>query len=209
MSYIENIYICLAAPLLLTLLCLRRRGRRTLSFLLAGMTACLVGAYITSYFTEVLGIDYVTATHEIAPVVEECVKLLPILFYLLLFEPGKQEAVAGALLVAAGFATFENVCFLTDNGTADLLRLLIRGFSTGAMHVVCGMLVAMGLFFLWDRIWLRTVGVFAMLCTVITFHAVYNVLVNQTGPVFWVGSLIPMTLLLGCLAFLRTRFTLF
>ena len=205
MSYIENTYICLAAPLLLAILCLRGGARRALAFLLAGMTACLLSAYISTYAAGAVNADYLTASYEIAPAVEECMKFLPVLFYLLVFDPKRKRALSGALLVAVGFATFENVCFLTDYGTADLPRLLIRGFGTGAMHVVCGMAVAAGLFFLWERAWLRAVGTFALLCFVITYHAVFNILVNQTGFVFWLGSAIPLALLLGYLLVLRKR----
>ena len=149
--------------------------------------------------------DYITASHEIAPIVEEIMKFLPVLFYLVVFAPERKRAISGALLVAVGFATFENVCFLTDYGTADLPRLLIRGFGTGAMHVVCGMVVAAGLFFLWDRVWLRTVGTFALLCFVIACHAIFNILVNQTGVAFWIGSLIPSALVIIYLLFLRKK----
>lgn len=208
MNYIENIYICLAAPLLLAILCLRRGGRRALIFLLAGMTACLFSSYVSTYFAGVTGTDLITAAHEISPAVEEIMKSLPLLFFLLVFEPDKKVAITGALLVAVGFATFENVCFLTSNGTSELLRLVIRGFGTGAMHVVCGMIMAIGLFYLWDQVWLRIVGSFALLCLVITFHAVFNVFVNQAGAVFWIGSLIPLTVMLIYLVFFRKKIDL-
>ena len=39
MNYIENTYICLAAPVLLSIICLRKDARRLLGFFLAGMTA--------------------------------------------------------------------------------------------------------------------------------------------------------------------------
>lgn len=205
MNSIENIYVCLAAPLLIALLCLRREARRGLMFILAGMTACLLSAYISSFVASVLNVDLVTASHEIAPAVEESMKFLPLLFYLLVFEPDKKRAISGALRVAVGFATFENVCFLTSYGTNNLLLLLIRGFSTGAMHVVCGMVVAVGLFFLWDRLWFRIVGSFALLCFVITFHAIFNVFVNQSGAVFWIGSAVPMTVVLVWLVFFKQK----
>ena len=148
MTSMENTYVCLAAPLLLAILCLKADARRNLIFLLSGMTACLFSAYVSAYLSGVAGIDAITASHEIAPAVEETLKSLPLLFYLLVFEPEKKSAISGALLVAVGFATFENVCFLTSYGTSELLRLAIRGFGTGAMHVVCGMVVAVGLLFL-------------------------------------------------------------
>ena len=128
--------------------------------------------------------------------VEEVLKLLPVLFYLMVFEPKRGYAVSSPMLVAVGFATFENVCFLTSYGSADLLRLVIRGFGTGAMHVVCGMTLAVGLFFLWDQLWLRAVGLFALLCFLIRFHAIFNLFVNQSGAVFWIGSAIPLTVVL-------------
>ncbi len=205
MNYIENTYICLAAPLLLAILCLRGNARRALIFLLSGMTACLFSAYVSSYAVGVAGMDFITASHEIAPAVEECIKFLPVLFYLMVFDPERKKAIGGALLVAVGFATFENVCFLTDYGTANLPRILIRGFGTGAMHIVCGMIVATGLFFLWDRVWLRSVGTFALMCFVITCHAIFNILVNQTGIVFWTGSAIPLVLVFTYLLFLSRK----
>lgn len=205
MNYIENIYICLGAPLLLAIICLRGDARRNLIFLFAGMTSCLLSAYVSAYITGVTGTDVATASHEIAPVVEECLKFLPLLFYLLVFSPEKKQTVSGALLVAVGFATFENVCFLTAYGTADLLRLMIRGFGTGAMHIVCGMVISAGIAYLWDQAWLRIAGVFALLCLSTTIHAVFNVLTAQSGPSFWIGSVIPMTLVLIYLLFLRKR----
>ena len=208
MTSMENAYVCLAAPLLLAILCLRGAGRRGLIFLLSGMTACLLSAYVSTYLAGAAGADLPTASHEIAPAVEEIMKSLPMLFYLLVFEPQKKNALSGALLVAVGFATFENVCFLTSYGTSQLLSLMIRGFGTGAMHVVCGMVVAVGLFFLWDRVWLRAVGAFALLCFVITFHAIFNVFVNQTGPIYWIGSAIPLTVVLVYVIFVRKKISL-
>ena len=205
MNYIENTYICLAAPLLLAILCMRRDERRSLIFLLSGMTACLFSAYVSTYFACVMGADLTSASYEIAPMVEEIMKSLPLLFFLLIFEPEKKVAIAGALLVAVGFATFENVCFLAAYGTSDFLRLVIRGFGTGAMHVVCGMIMAVGIFYLWDQVWLRIVGAFALLCFAITFHAVFNIFVNQTGAAFWIGSMIPSTMVLVYLIFFRKR----
>ena len=208
MTSMENTFVCLAAPLLLAILCLRGEGRRGLVFLLAGMTACLLSAYVSAFLASVWDTDLTTASHAIAPAVEESMKALPLLFYLLVFEPEKKSAVSGALLVAVGFATFENVCFLTSYGTGELLRLVIRGFGAGAMHVVCGMVVALGLSFLWDQVWLRVVGGFALLCFVITFHAVFNIFVMQTGIVFWIGSLIPLIVIFLYLLFFRKRIDL-
>ena len=205
MNYIENIYICLTAPLLLATPFLRRDGRRTLIFTLIGMTSCLLSAYVTSFIVGAAGIEAGAVAYEVAPAVEEILKALPLLLFILLFEPDKRTAINGTLLVAVGFATFENVCYLIVYGSSNLLLLVIRGFGTGAMHLVCGMIVAVGLSFIWDKIWLRTVGGIALLSFITIFHAVFNILVGQEGIVFWISTAIPMVIVIVFLILLRKR----
>ena len=66
MNYIENIYICLAAPLLIVVLCLRGQGKRSILFVLGGMTACLLSSYISTFLAVVHGTDAMTASIEIS-----------------------------------------------------------------------------------------------------------------------------------------------
>ena len=192
MSYVENIFICLAAPLVIAALCLKGKGRRMMLFLLAGMTACLLSSYISSFLAALQGMDMLSASLELAPIVEELMKFAPLLFYLLIFEPGKAEISDSVLMTAVGFVTFENVCYLTSNGADNILHLLIRGFGTGAMHVVCGFVIAVGIIYLWDRTWLRVAGTVGLLVVAMTYHGVYNILVSQTGVAAIIGYMIPL-----------------
>ena len=159
MNYIENIFICLTAPLIIAIIVRPGRGRRMMSFLLAGMTACLLSSYISTFLAAVNGADLLQASLTIAPAVEESMKLVPVLFFLMVFEPSREEAAGCVTMTAIGFATFENVCYLIQNGAAQTVHLLIRGFGTGAMHVVCGIIVSIGVFRLWGRVWIRLAGV--------------------------------------------------
>ena len=81
MTYIENIYICLTAPILIAILSMHPKGRRSVVFLLAGMTACLLSSYISTFLSSAYDADILTASMTIAPFVEEIMKLLPFLFY--------------------------------------------------------------------------------------------------------------------------------
>ena len=192
MNYIENIYICLAAPLFIAVLCLRGTRRKMMIFFLAGMTACLVSSYISTFLAMVHQVDLTTASIEITPLIEESMKLFPVVFYLVVMEPKRKEIVGIMLVVAVAFATFENVCYLTDTGSEHLLHLLIRGFGTGAMHVVTGMIVAMGLYYLWERLYMRFAGMAGLLSLAVTFHAIYNLLISQGGSIARVGFVLPM-----------------
>jgi len=192
MIYIENVFICIAAPLLIAVLCGDKNNRPVFIFFIAGTGMCLLSAYINTFFASCYGADMTQATVELAPVIEETMKLLPLLFYLLVFEPKQGEARSAIFFVAAGFATFENACYLVENGTSQLLFLLMRGFGAGAMHIVCGAIVGYGLLYVWRRPWLKVAGTFGLLCIAITFHAIYNLLLSVGGAVQTVGLLIPV-----------------
>lgn len=198
-------------PLLVAALCASRSRRASLIFLLSGMTACLCSAYISTFSAGILKVDTVSAVSNITPMVEEIMKLLPVLFYLLVFEPPHESAVNCLLMTAVGFATFENVCYLTTNGASNVTWLLIRGAGSGAMHIVCGMLMGLGLLALWDIAWLKFAGTVAMLGFVIIFHAIYNLLVSQQGVAAFIGYLLPLLTLTAVLIFgrdLKRRITL-
>lgn len=195
MTYIENVFACIAAPLLIAALCAGRANARYFVFALAGMLACLLSAYVNTFFAVLLDASALGATAEIAPVVEEIMKLLPLLFYLLVFEPEGDKICAAILVTAVGFATFENVCFLIENGADDLGFLLIRGFGTGAMHIVCGVIVGYGMVYVWPRGALRAAGTCALLGTAVVFHGIYNLLAACGGRVQYAAYALPIVLL--------------
>lgn len=210
MIYIENVFICIAAPILIAMLCSDKRIRLDFVFFILGMTMCLLSAYINTFFASYYDADLTQATVELAPVIEETMKLLPVLFLLLVFEPKRKEAQNAILFVAAGFATFENVCYLIENGSSQLMFLLMRGFGTGAMHIVCGAVVGQGLLYVWKLPWLKVAGTFGLLCISITFHAIYILLISVGGVVQTVGLLIPvLTAFSGVhiTGFLRSKLT--
>ena len=192
MNYIENIFVCLIAPLIIAVIGVKGRAKRMLLFLIIGMGTCLLSSYISTYIASVNGVDMLIASLEYSPFVEEVMKLFPVMCYLLIFEPKAQDAADSALMTAIGFATFENVCFLTANGAYSTVHLLIRGFGTGAAHVVCALFIAICIYRLWEKEWLRAPGIIALLSVAITYHGVFNILVSQTGVAAYIGYSIPL-----------------
>lgn len=181
MTNIENIFVCLTAPMLVGAIISERKYRRILLQISAGYLICMLSAYINTFFAGLYQADFSTATVEITPVVEEIMKLLPMLFYLLVFEPEPKDGFLAIILINAGFATFENVCYLTENGASDFTFLIIRGLGTGAMHVVCGAIVGYGLLFVWEKPWLKLVGTLGLLSISATYHSIYNMFIGEGG----------------------------
>ena len=205
MMYIENIFVLLAAPLVACILCVSGRSRIMVASMLAGMTACLLSAYVNAFFTQLVGGDAITGAVEIAPTVEETMKLLPLLFYLLVLEPETEDVNLAFVFVAVGFATMESAFYLADNGVAYPGTLALRGLSTAMMHIACGVVMGYGLVRMWDHAWLRLAGGFALLCLTMIFHALYNLFVAIGGAATIAAVAMPLCTLAVLLAFSHRR----
>ena len=73
MTYIENIFLCLAIPLILSLFFTGGRARSFTLFIVAGMLCCLLSAYVSSFFMGYCGANARQAVVEITPVCEEII----------------------------------------------------------------------------------------------------------------------------------------
>ena len=112
--------------------------------------------------------------------------------HLLLRQETPQVFYVSDLAWLASFATFENVCYLTQNGAGQFVYLLIRGFGTGAMHIVCGSVYGRVLRPVWGSRPLRAACLFGLLCVAIIYHAIYNLLVSVGGTAQLIAYAIPL-----------------
>ena len=106
-----------------------------------------------------------------------------------------EEIKIAAVITALSFATFENVCYLIQNGAGHFSFIFFRGIGTGAMHVICGAIVGGGLAYVWRRMWLKIAGTCGLLGAVITFHAIYNLLIAYGGAAQYIAYLLPVLIL--------------
>ncbi len=189
---IENIFICLAAPFLIAALGTNAGNRKNYLFIVLGFVCCIISAYLNTFFSVIYNAQDTTAILEISPVIEETVKLLPLLFGLIVFELQPKEGGNIIFNIAVGFATFENVCYLLENGTGNLFYLFVRGFSSGAMHITCAFIIGYGLRVFRRPAALRAAGIFGLLCVAITFHATFNMLMKTEGLIKQLGYAIPI-----------------
>ena len=172
----------MASPLLIAALCMGKRQRKFFLFCFAGMGVCLLSAYINTFFAALYKAD-------------EVMKLLPLLFYLLIFEPKAEQIKNAAVITALSFATFENICYLIQNGAGHFSFIFFRGIGTGAMHVICGAIVGGGLAYVWQRTWLKIAGTCGLLGAAITFHAIYNLLIAYGSAAQYIAYLLPVLIL--------------
>ena len=192
MIYAENILICIAVPLLLSLAFIQGSARRFATAFLAGMGVCLLAAYISGFINVASGMSAEDTAVFISPIVEECMKLLPVLFFLFMFTPRDQTLLIVAVGICAGFATFENCCYILSSGAESLPYILIRGMAVGVMHIVSGLAVAFGLMLARRFKVLSVPGIIGALALSMTFHALYNLLVSEAGITSAIGYALPL-----------------
>lgn len=192
MIYAENIFICLAAPLLVSLLFLRAGSRRFALHFTIGMAVCLLSAYFNSFISATSGSDSLDAVIVIAPMVEEIGKFLPLLYVMMMAEPSPRRLLDTALAMGVGFATFENACYLTLVDTGDLLNMVLRGLAVGAMHIGSTAFMGASLSYSRQAGWPKATAMMGVVSISIVYQAVYNLLVSFPGPMRWLGYVVPL-----------------
>lgn len=192
MTYIENIFICLAIPMLFSLFFTMGAARKMTIFVVIGLGMCLLSAYVSSFFMGIYGASAMESSVEIAPVCEEIMKFLALLLYFFVFEPSTGELPSAALAMAVGFATFENTCYLAENGAENFSFLLLRGFSAGALHILCGIVCGFGISYVFRQRWLAVTGIMGILGFCVGFHGIYNLLITAQGLWRTAGYIFPV-----------------
>lgn len=192
MIYAEHILICIAVPLLIVMAFIGGDARRFAAALLAGMGVCLLAAYISSYINALTGFGKTRTAVYISPVVEELMKFLPLLLYLSMLSPEDKPLLLAAAGIGAGFAIFENCCYLASPEMSSFAFVAVRGFAVGVMHVVSALSLALGLSLVRRFRALQLPGVLGALSLSMTFHGLYNLLVAHPGAPAVIGYILPL-----------------
>lgn len=111
------------------------RYRLVIYAILAGGAAAILAYYTNATLVERLTLTSQTFSRYIAPIVEETLKALFLVFLIRTRRVGfAVDAAIYGFAVGAGFAFAENIYYLQATGDAPLLTWVVRGFGTAAMH---------------------------------------------------------------------------
>ena len=205
MIYAENILVCIAIPLIVSLFFIHGNVRKYMAVFLIGMVMCLLSAYISSFLGGVNHMSDNDTSIFLSPVVEELLKLLPLMFFLLLFDAKDRTITMCAVAVGTGFATYENCCYILTAGADNFGYILIRGLAVGVMHIVS--ILALSIWF----VMARRLEVFSLTSVLVgvsismIFHALYNLLVSKPGISTSIGFIMPLATAAGLFILYRKQ----
>ena len=190
-TLIYILFISIFLPLLLMMLLVEHKARLPIIFVMAGIFISVFASEVNGALLNVLDLTRYDATITIAPVTEELLKALPVLFFALVVSDRKEKLFTASMATGIGFAILENAYYLIVNYSSfSFMSALIRGFGTGLMHGMCTLLVGFGISFIRKRRKLFAVGTFALLTTAITYHSIFNMLVQSRYSL--VGAFLPL-----------------
>jgi RsiW-degrading membrane proteinase PrsW (M82 family) len=113
--------------------------------LLAGVLAALAAAFLQTALIPALQLEERTVTRYVAPVTEETLKMLFVLWALFRRQIGfLVDAAIVGFAIGAGFAVVENIDYLRHLPDRAIWLWIVRGFGTAILHGLTTAVIAIG-----------------------------------------------------------------
>ena len=189
-NLIYILFIAIFVPILLMTCLVEKKARHPLVFVLIGIFVSVFAAEVNGVMVDLLPLSTFEVTIIVTPISEEILKALPILFFATLLSPKKEAVFTAAMAIGIGFAVLENAFYMLNDTSFNMIDAIVRAFGAGLMHGMCTLLVGVGILFVKKKRKLFVVGTFAMLSTAITYHGIYNMLVQSDYQI--IGYLLPI-----------------
>ena len=190
-NLIYILFVSIFVPILLMACLVEKKARLPITFVLIGIFLSVFASEVNAYLRNILPMSSFEITIIVTPISEEILKALPILFFATVLAPKKEALFTASMAVGIGFAVLENAFYMLTSNSFNMFDAIIRAFGAGLMHGMCTLLVGVGILFVRKKHKLFVVGTFAMLSTAITYHGIYNMLVQSDFQV--IGFLLPIS----------------
>lgn len=190
-NLIYILFISIFIPLFLMMLLVEKKAKLPIVFVLIGIFVSVFASEVNGVLINALQMSKHEATISLAPITEELLKAIPILFFAVVVSDKRETLFTASMATGIGFAILENAYYLIINYSSfSFLSALIRGFGTGLMHGMCTLLIGFGISFVRKKKKLFAVGTFALLTTAITYHSIFNMLIQSSKPM--IGAMLPI-----------------
>lgn len=190
-NLIYILFVSVFIPILLMACLIEKKARQPIVFMLIGIFISVFAAEVNGLLRSLLPMDAFEITIIITPITEEILKAIPILVFATVLSAKKESLFTAAMAVGIGFAVLENAYYLLNYSSFQMFDAVVRAFGAGLMHGMCTLLVGVGISFVKKQKKIFIVGTFALLSTAITYHGIYNMLVQSDYQM--AGFLLPIS----------------
>ena len=189
-NLIYILFVAIFVPILLMTCLVEKKARQPIVFVLIGIFVSVFASEVNGLMVALLPMSTFELTIIVTPITEEILKAIPILLFAVILSAKKEALFTASMAVGIGFAVLENAFYLLSYSSFNTFDAIIRAFGAGLMHGMCTLLVGVGILFVKKKRKLFVVGTFAMLSTAITYHGIYNMLVQSDYQI--IGYLLPI-----------------
>lgn len=190
-NLIYILFVSVFVPILLMACLIEKKARQPIIFVLIGIFVSVFASEVNGLLCSLLPMSIYEITIIVTPITEEILKAIPILIFATVFYAKKEALFTASMAVGIGFAVLENAYYLLNYPTFNMFDAIIRAFGAGLMHGMCTLLVGVGISFVKKQHKIFVVGTFALLSTAITYHGIYNMLIQSNYQA--IGFLLPIS----------------
>ena len=190
-NLIYILFVSVFVPILLMACLIEKKARQPIIFVLIGIFVSVFAAEVNGLLQMLLPMSTFEVTIIVTPITEEILKAVPILVFAIVLDAKKEALFTAAMAVGIGFAVLENAYYLLNDASFNMIDAIVRAFGAGLMHGMCTLLIGVGISFVKKKNKIFMVGTFALLSTAITYHGIYNMLVQSDYRA--VGFLLPIS----------------
>ncbi len=197
-------FICLAVPLSMMMLLLPSKSRQVIGFMIIGSVMALCAGEYNSLIVDVFHMPIFQATVTYTPMIEELLKMLPVLFYATVVSDHRESLLSISMAVGIGFALLENSYVMLQNpNNVDFAFALGHGFGSALVHGICTAAIGYGLSFVKKKKKVFYTGTFGLYSVACIYHAIYNLLVQSDYQIG--GLLLPILTYIPLVVFMYKR----
>ena len=190
-SIIYILFVSISIPVLLMILLVEKKARLPILFMLIGISVSVFASEVNGLLSRLLPMTLYKLTIVVTPISEEILKALPVLYFAIIVSDKRETLFTASMATGIGFAILENAYYLINHTSFHLVDGMVRAFGAGLMHGMCTLLVGVGISFVKKKRKLFAVGTFGLLSTAITYHGIYNILIQSKFAM--IGALVPIT----------------
>ena len=175
------IYLCLVLPIIPVIFAIKeRKSKLLLIFLLIGITISLVAAQFNNTLINILNYDVLEYSKTLAPLLEELLKLIPLLLFIVGFKKKDDDIILLAFSIGIGFAIYENILILVTNmDNVSILWALTRGIGAAFMHSICTATITIGFRYVEINKKYFSMGILGLYSIAVLFHGTFNTLIDS------------------------------
>ena len=190
-NLIYMLFVSIFIPILLMACLIEKKARQPIIFVLIGIFVSVFAAEVNGLLRTLLPMSAFEVTIIVTPITEEILKAVPILVFATVLSAKKEALFTASMAVGIGFAVLENAYYLLNDESFNMIDAIIRAFGSGLMHGMCTLLIGVGISFVKKKRKIFVVGTFALLSTAITYHGIYNMLVQSDFEA--IGYILPLS----------------